>query len=205
MSNLEPSDVGPLVGGDRAVSESDRQHVITLLTAAHAEGRLNGAERDRRTDEAHQALTFDDLVPLTRDLVAATPQQVSISESGTASETDQIVAIFAGAERRGHWRVRPRIAATAIFGGIELDLTEATFDSRQVSIEVFCLFGGVELKVPNGSEVDNQMGAVFGGCDHKVGPPQPGAPKVLVRGFSVFGGVEIRNPKANKRPKRNRS
>ncbi len=203
MSNLEPTDVGPAAGGDRAVAEADRQHVITLLTAAHAEGRLTADERDRRLSEARGALIFDDLVPLTRDLVVPASSQVQYAQNAT-EDSEQIVAIFAGAERGGHWTVPARTFITTIFGGAELDLSEAVFASPDITMEVFCLFGGVELKVPEGTTVDNRLIAIFGGVDHKVSPPAPGAPRVVLKGFACFGGVEVRNPKSGRR-RRNRS
>jgi hypothetical protein len=203
MSNTEPTDVGPAAGGDRAISEADRQHVITLLTAAHAEGRLSVPERDRRLEEAHGALIFDDLVPLTRDLVTATPNQVQYAAANDG-HSDQIVAIFGGVERAGHWSVRAHTFISVMFGGAELDLSEAVFDDPEISFEVFCLFGGVELKVPEGTVVDNRLIAIFGGCDHKVSPPIAGAPRLVLKGFVGFGGVEVRNPKSV-RSRRDRS
>jgi hypothetical protein len=198
MSNLEPTDVGPAAGGDRTVSEGDRQHVITLLNSAHAEGWLTVAERDRRSNEARQAQVFDDLVPLTRDLVTMKPSAVRTADA-PSGEADQIVAIFGGAERSGHWTVRANTFVTTIFGGAELDLSEAAFEDRDLTIEVFCLFGGVQLKVPEGTSVDNRLIAVFGGCDHKVGPPTTDGPRLTLKGFAGFGGVEVRNPKKAKR------
>jgi hypothetical protein len=200
MSNLEPTDVGPAAGGDRTVVETDRQHVITLLTAAHAEGKLTADERDRRTFQAQQAHVFDDLVPLTRDLVGLRTTTVRYS-APTTDQSDQFVAIFSGVERTGHWSVRPHSFATALFGGVKLDLSEAVFESNEITIEVFCLFGGVELKVPEGTRVENRVIAVFGGCDQKVSQPTPDAPTLVLKGFVGFGGVEVRNPK---KPKRSR-
>ena len=69
MSYAEPTDVGPAYGGDLAVNASDKTKVLTLLDAALAEGRITPAEHAERTQAANQAQTFDDLVPLTRDLV----------------------------------------------------------------------------------------------------------------------------------------
>ncbi len=203
MSSLEPTDVGPAVGGDRLVSDADRQHVVTLLTAAHAEGRLTVDERDRRLGEAQRAEIFDDLVPLTRDLVTAPTGAVTYTTPST-DQSDRIVAVFGGAERAGHWSVRAHTTITAMFGGVELDLSEAVFESNEITIEVFCLFGGVELKVPDGTSVDNRLNAVFGGCDHKVGPPSPDAPRLTVKGFAGFGGVDVRNLSNRTRRRRER-
>lgn len=202
MSNpLEPSDVGPVVGGDLIAADADRDHVVTLLNAAHAEGRVTAAERDQRITAARTAETFDDLVPLTRDLVgpAAARPAVSYDESNASASADQIVAIFAGASRKHAWRVRRNTSILTVFGGAEIDLTQATFESREVEINVFCLFGGIELTVPPGTDVDNQVMAVLGGSDvGKLAPPDPSAPRITIKGFVCFGGIEIKNPKVRK-------
>jgi len=202
MSNpLEPSDVGPVVGGDLIAADADRDHVVTLLNAAHAEGRVTAAERDQRIAAARTAETFDDLVPLTRDLVgpAGTRPAVSYDESNSSGSADQIVAIFAGASRKHTWRVRKHTSILTVFGGADLDLTQATFESRDVEFNVFCLFGGVDITVPPGTDVNNQVMAVLGGSDvGKLAPPDPSAPRITVKGFVGFGGVDIKNPKVRK-------
>jgi hypothetical protein len=193
MSNLEPTDVGPAAGGDRPVAEGDRQHVLTLLNSAHAEGVLTAAERDRRLAEARAAVTFDDLVPLTRDLVSGRPS-VSYDTAHASGNADQIVAIFGGTRRTGRWRVHPETNVSAAFGGVELDLSEATFEANELQFSVNCLFGGVEMTVPEGTEVVSHVAAVFGGADvHRLAPPQPGMPRIVVTGFVLFGGLNVRN------------
>ena len=202
MSNpLEPSDVGPVVGGDLIAADADRDHVVTLLNAAHAEGRVTAAERDQRIAAARTAETFDDLVPLTRDLVgpAAARPAVNYDAGNGSASADQIVAIFAGASRKHAWRVRKHTSILTVFGGTDLDLTQATFESQDVEINVFCLFGGIDITVPPGTDVNNQVMAVLGGSDvGKLAPPDPSAPRITVKGFVGFGGVDIKNPKVRK-------
>jgi hypothetical protein len=68
---IEPLDVGPLFGGDQPALESDRQLVLNLLNAAYADERLGLSDFSARTERVWRARTFDDLVPLVRDLMAA--------------------------------------------------------------------------------------------------------------------------------------
>ena len=212
-SPSEPTDVGPAAGGDIPATDLDRDHVVTLLTEATNEGLLPAPERDRRIGLARIAETFDDLVPLTRDLVSVDGPLVRpaplVATSPTASATidttnasqvaDQVIAVFSGTTRKGHWRVHQNTSAMAVFGGVELDTTEAVFEAPVITINTFALFGGVDVKVPEGVEVRNQVAGIFGGVDIKVAPPQPGAPVVILKGVAMFGGVEIRNPKVRKR------
>ncbi len=209
-SPTEPTDVGPAVGGDIPATDSDRQHVVTLLIEATNEGLLPASERDHRIGLARIAETFDDLVPLTRDLVGldgpvvrpsplATASATQIDTTNASEDADQVVAIFSGSSRGGHWRVRRHTSVLAVFGGAELDTSQAVFESQTVTVNGFCMFGGLTLKVPEGVEVRSQVVGIFGGTDVKVAPPQPGAPLVILKGAAIFGGIEVRNPKQKRR------
>jgi hypothetical protein len=156
------------------------------------------------------AKTFDDLIPITRDLVmigtptaVATPQPTSrftIDTTGQNPDSDKMIAIFAGVTRSGRWRVRKNIQALALFGGMDLDLHNAIFEAPVVEISGFWCFGGLDIKVPEGIDVRDQTAGVFGGTDVRdIGDPAPGAPTLVIKGMTLFGGVTVRGPKPNKR------
>jgi Domain of unknown function (DUF1707) len=202
----EPSNVGPIAGGNLRASDADRDQVATLLSTAYAEGRLSREEHDERIDQLMAAKTFDDLLPITRDLVivgppapVATPQSSSrfaIDTTGQNAESDKMIAIFGGVTRKGRWRVRKNTHALALFGGIDLDLRDAIFEAPVVEISGFWCFGGLDIKVPEGIEIQDQTAGIFGGTDVRdVGDPAPGAPTLVIKGVSLFGGVSIKGPK----------
>lgn len=208
MSTPEPSDVGPIAGGHLPATAADQQLVIDLLDGAVAEGRLLPQEYDERARAARAAATFDDLAPLTRDLVPATPVTpttwpapgTAVAETADADSSDLILTVFGGTSRRGRWRAKRRIGVLNLFGGTDLDFRDAAMDAPASVVNVFCLFGGVDVTVPDGYQVENNVVAVFGGSGMKVSPPQPGAPTVVVRGFVGFGGVDVKTPKPKKKP-----
>jgi len=202
----EPNNVGPIAGGNLRASDADRDQVATLLSTAYAEGRLSRAEHDERIDQLMAAKTFDDLLPITQDLVivgplapVATPQSSSrfaIDTTGQNPESDKMIAIFGGVTRKGRWRVRKNTHALALFGGMDLDLRDAIFEARVVEISGFWCFGGLDIKVPEGIEIQDQTAGIFGGTDVRdVGDPSPGAPTLVIKGVSLFGGVSIKGPK----------
>lgn len=202
----EPNNVGPIAGGNLRASDADRDQVATLLSTAYAEGRLSRAEHDERIDQLMAAKTFDDLLPITQDLVivgppapVATPQSSSrfaIDTTGRNSESDKMIAIFGGVTRKGRWRVRKNTHALALFGGMDLDLRDAIFEAPVVEISGFWCFGGLDIKVPEGIEIQDQTAGIFGGTDVRdVGDPSPGAPTLVIKGVSLFGGVSIKGPK----------
>jgi hypothetical protein len=202
----EPTNLGPVAGGNLRASDADRDQVATLLSTAYAEGRLSRAEHDERIDQLMAAKTFDDLLPITRDLViagppapVATPQSTSrfaIDTTAQNPESDKMIAIFGGVTRKGRWRIRKNTHALALFGGIDLDLRDAIFEAPVAEISGFWCFGSLDIKVPEGIEVRDQTAGIFGGADLRdVGDPAPSAPTLVIKGVSLFGGVSIRGPK----------
>jgi hypothetical protein len=207
----EPTNVGPIVGGNLRASDADRDQVATVLSTAYAEGRLTREEHDERVEQLMTAKTFDELIPITSDLVPTggpAPAPVSQPRSGnfqieTAGATeapDWHVAVFGGVTRTGRWRVRRKIHSVALFGGMDLDLREAIFEGSTVEMSGFWCFGGLDIKVPEGIEVRDQTVGIFGGTDVRdIGDPLPGAPTLVIKGATLFGGVSVRGPKPEKR------
>ena len=115
---------------------------------------------------------------------------------GLASkETEDAIAIFSGFKRSGSWTVPPEMSAVCVFGGGELDLTEAVLTSTETVINAVCIFGGVEITVPEGMVVRSEVVGVFGGTELPKDSGEPGAPVLVVKGAAIFGGVEIHRPK----------
>ncbi|MBP1629030.1 MAG: hypothetical protein H6Q00_3505, partial [Holophagaceae bacterium] len=59
---------------------------------------------------------------------------------------------------------------TAIMGGFEVDLRPACIAQESVRLDIFALFGGGEIRVPEGWNVVIQATAIAGGVDNKFVP-----------------------------------
>ena len=174
-------------------SDSNRDQVAAILGEALSAGQLSHDEYSERLDGLYQAKTVGELEILTHDLrldghrPAASPVSYV---PGASSESENIVAIFSGAERKGRWRVRPRTKALALFGGVRFDLTAAEFEAGEVEITINAIFGWVEIIVPEGVEVRCYGTGIFGGFDvHSSPDVDPSAPVVVVKGLALFGGA----------------
>lgn len=85
---------------------------------------------------------------------------------------------------------------TAIFGGFEVDLRQAVIEGSSARLDSFVMFGGGDLRVPEGWEVLVQATAIFGGVNDKTAPvPTSGEarPRLVITGLVLFGGIEIRH------------
>jgi Domain of unknown function (DUF1707)/Cell wall-active antibiotics response 4TMS YvqF len=196
---------------DRALraSDADRDRVAERLRQAAGDGRLSIVELRERLDALYAAKTYGELEPVVADLPDAgrvesalaskpTPGKVSARVGGTpVSRTAK--AVFSGLARRGQWVVPTHYQVKTVFGGAELDLREARLESREVTIEVKAVFGGVDIIVPDDVIAVVDGTAVFGGFDDKVSTsqPAPGAPVVRIGGKAVFGGVSVHRRTGN--------
>jgi predicted membrane protein len=108
----------------------------------------------------------------------------------------QGTAIFGGFKRRVSTQAFKGGELTAIFGGYEVDLRQAVLESGQARIDVFVLFGGGEIRVPEGWEVSNRATAIAGALNdstqHGLGPAG-NRPRLVVTGLILFGGTEVKS------------
>ncbi|MET0998516.1 MAG: DUF1707 domain-containing protein [Marmoricola sp.] len=191
------------------ISDADRHKVAELLREAAGEGRLDLEELDERLEAAYVAKTYGDLVPLTADLpVGAQPHQSVVPPSATsrvpAIRYDSSLAIMGGVSRKGVWEVGATHTSFALMGGIDLDLREARFTSRETVIHAYAIWGGIDIYVNERTRVIVDGVGIMGAFDQardKVAPDLgPDSPVVRVNGFALMAGVTVqRRPPAGTR------
>jgi predicted membrane protein len=84
---------------------------------------------------------------------------------------------------------------TNVFGGTEIDFTQADIHGRVV-IDITQLFGGTKIIVPANWHVIPDLAAVFAGVDDKrirTGLPHSTEKVLVLKGVSLFAGVDIRS------------
>jgi len=133
---------------------------------------------------------------------SAESTSITIYPELAGSADGAAVAIFSGFERRGDWVVPADLSATCVFGGGELDLTEARLTSAETVLTVICLFGGLEITVPDDMAVRGEVIGIFGGSDMPSGTVPVGAPTLIVKGAAIFGGVEVKRVSQRRRWRR---
>lgn len=91
----------------------------------------------------------------------------------TVSAADfDLIGIFGGSERRITSRAFSGGTATALFGGVEVDLRDVDVAEPPAVVTAVALFGGVELRVPEEWEVAIDALPIFGAVeDERRRPP----------------------------------
>ena len=190
---------------DGAISPEERQATIDRLCAHFASDGMTETELERRLDIAYAARTLAELAALVRDLPplvaqarASTPARrasgsVPIDPEQPIQENDLLVSVWGSTERKGSWIPARRLTAVTVMGGTDLDFRQATFATREVSIRVFALMGGVDIVIPPGVHVDWRGVALMGGVatPERSASPAPDAPVVRISGLVCMGAVEV--------------
>jgi len=83
---------------------------------------------------------------------------------------------------------------TCIFGGSELDLSNAKIIKKDAVLNVSAIFGGIKIRVPDDSPVVSEGSAILGGWEEKFSSKSDKKqPKLIIKGSAVFGAVELWN------------
>jgi cell wall-active antibiotic response 4TMS protein YvqF len=110
-----------------------------------------------------------------------------------AASTVSGVAVLGGITRGNNSRTFQGGNLTAIMGGCDIDLRQAAIEGDAV-LEVFAMWGGIEIRVPDDWTVMGRVTPILGGFEDKTRPPQgAGAHRLIVRGLAIMGGIEVKN------------
>ncbi|HXY39419.1 MAG TPA: LiaF domain-containing protein, partial [Vicinamibacteria bacterium] len=84
--------------------------------------------------------------------------------------------------------------AMAVMGGCEIDLRRASIpEGEEALLDVFVMWGGIEIKVPEEWEIVNRGSAFLGGFENKTRPLATADRRLVVTGTAIMGGVEVKN------------
>ncbi len=122
----------------------------------------------------------------------------SVSSKGVVGD-DYIdyVNVFSGGERQIVSDNFRGGKVSAVFGGMELDLTKAKLAPGRSELEIACVFGGATIIVPDDWNVKIEVVPVLGGFgdSRKLLPGRTidTTKQLVIKGAVVFGGGEIKS------------
>jgi hypothetical protein len=182
-------------------SDADRERIANVLREAAGDGRLTMAELDERLDAVYAAKTYAELEPITHDLPAHGDAQLPVPAAASADparfggqgSSAGAVAILGGFSRKGDWVVPRTFNAFMLMGGGEIDMREARFEDREVSIHIVAIMGGCEIIVPQDATVRVTGVGILGAFEHSdAGPGSPDGPVITIDGVAIMGGVDVK-------------
>jgi hypothetical protein len=186
-----------------------RERAIARLSDAFAHDEIGVDEFERRLTLAHRAedlVAVDDtvrdltasgspteaIVPAARRAMTSSLERQHRGEGGP--DRERVIALFGGVERHGAWTLPRHLRASAIMGGLVLDLREAALLPGVSDIHVNAIMGGAQIIVPPNLAVEVSGTAIMGGFAHLDRAPvqrDPDQPVLRVHGIALMGGVAV--------------
>ena len=176
--------------------EKVRSQVILSLQHAYAHNLLTENEFEKRLGEAtnlddKQALSLlvTD-VPIVNENYENSQSQLNRE---SVRETYTVFTVMSGTEKKGIWSPPRKMKVLNIMGGTELDYTKALMPPGITDVNITCVMGGVEIRVPEGINVEVHGIPVMGGIDNKSDSVyREYAPTLRIKALVVMGGLDIK-------------
>jgi len=109
------------------------------------------------------------------------------------SDSFDDVAIMSGVKRTNLSKDFRGGEATAVMGGIELDLRDAVMDRREAVLDVSTVMGGMKIRVPETWKVVSRVNTVLGGYKDKTRHPANDDHRLVLKGTVLMGGLQVSN------------
>lgn len=123
----------------------------------------------------------------------------SITSSDEAGSTFNTFAFMAGAERKVISQSLRQGELSAVMGGVVADFRSAVPADGRAVVDVFAMWGGIELIVPVGWRIIGEVTPILGGFDDSTVPPlDPAAPTLVVKGTAIMGGIEVKHGRGHR-------
>ncbi len=143
---------------------------------------------------------FEFLIPL---LIIWIGVQIIMGKDGTSNSSklteaqeDSIkrVLVFSGLNQAVQSDNFKGGEIVAVFGSVELDLSQVKTKEKNLKLELVSVFGSVEIKVPENWTVNSEGVGILGSFDNKANGGQTKKTVTAdIKGISVLGSVEVRN------------
>lgn len=118
------------------------------------------------------------------------------SENSFNSDMVEDTAIFGGGDRVVTSQNFQGGTLTAVFGGSNIDLTSSRLAEGEHVIDVFYMFGGSKIRIPQDWNVQVNVTGIFGGMSDKralVDTDHDSTKTLYIKGLTLFGGAELTN------------
>ncbi|MCR9259482.1 MAG: DUF1707 domain-containing protein [Pseudomonadaceae bacterium] len=193
----------PVENQDRPI-DGLREEVIDQLIVNYAHEELSLEAFEGRLDQALASNDASKLGELVADLELKADKSYAEQKReeldleldydyGATRDVEYSINIFGGSNRSGPWNVPREIRMLNLFGGGEIDFTDARFTHPSVRIKLLTLFGGASIYVREDNHTVSRIISIFGGTDNSAPSSRSGdAPVVIVEGLVLFGGTTIK-------------
>ncbi|HET8799482.1 MAG TPA: DUF5668 domain-containing protein [Thermoanaerobaculia bacterium] len=149
-------------------------------------------------------IDFGDLIPIGIALLGAKLVWDALArrqarrdiEGGDPSSVINAFAMLSGVKRQVTATDFRGGDATAVMGGVEIDLSHAQIPAgKEAVIDAFALWGAVEITVPLNWRVVGDVMPIMGGFEDATVSTAADGPVLIIRGAAIMGAIEVKTAK----------
>jgi hypothetical protein len=169
-----------------------RDGVIARLQDHFARNDLDTAGFESRVERAERATTHKELLAALDGLPPL--QALERSPASTAAAPGQSIhATLSAVTRGGRWKVPPYVQVRAVFGSVELDLTDVEFPAGEVVLDCRAVAGSVTITVDQFVAVSCEGHALLGSFSavQHESSSRGNTRRVRIVGRAVLGSVDV--------------
>lgn len=126
-------------------------------------------------------------------LFSQPPTLAKNEELRNGSDSFNDLAIMGGVKRTNLSRDFRGGEATAVMGGIDIDLRNAVMDRNEAVLDVSSVMGGVKIRVPEDWTVVSRVSSIMGGFDDNTRHPVNPDHRLILKGTVLMGGLKVTN------------
>lgn len=214
MTDHRPSDEPSPDRQRIRASDHDRDEILQVLSRAHAAGRLDPEELDKRQSSVFASVYLHELLPIIDDLPEGREVEYRIrEETDIAKPVDTSSAVqpkkaivparpgdgpsvadiaVLGGSTKTIAANTPQVTCFALMGGSELYLDEVCRPGAEITIVSVNTMGGSDIYVPAGVRIIDHSVSILGGNDIKPNALGDGSNGTLIiKGFNLMGGNDV--------------
>jgi len=176
-----------------------RERAMDLLSRYFAAGRIELEDMERRMEIAARADTEETLAGALVGLAHPAREESAASPAPMGQDRPKgkarSFAILSGTIRRGRWFPARHHTGVAFMGGMRLDFRDAELEPGTTEIDLWVMWGGVEIIVPPDLDVEVDGVAIMAGIKEVAqhpGPLEGVTRRLRVRARVLMGGVDVR-------------
>lgn len=79
-----------------------------------------------------------------------------------------------------------------LFGGSVLDLSEIKLSKDGAILELYAMFGGIEVRTPKDYKVKVDSTGILGGVDNTINEEGRKEPTLTLKCTAILGGIEVK-------------
>ena len=138
-------------------------------------------------------LAFGAAVLVVALLFGRTASFAESDELSRGSDSFNDLAIMGGVKRTSDSRDFRGGGATAVMGGVDIDLRDAVMNGSEAVLDVSTVMGGVKVRVPDEWTVVSRVNTVMGGFKDRTKHPSNKDYRLILKGTLVMGGLTVTN------------